>query len=291
MNKNKSNRLKADYFELLVCQDICSQYSVTFSYSKNIAEISNALLLSQNGKEKMIKQNNNLLKIKKDIKIILDKEIKSKGKIINVRWLGRDFVIENTTSDVDAKHLTERLTRFSVKSIDKGGNGTLKNLGMRSLKKYFNIDFKVETEEMYNKLRQKYLINNLKRIEIKKYCEQDDSRLKFANQNGKTYQNQLNKIISSSFNKSSQIIKLDFLKYITDNIDNDLYVIIANDNGVNVYKPKNKFVFKNDDKIIAKDIGNDGYNIYINNKKYFGVQTCATNKIGISAWCQRIFID
>lgn len=64
-NKEKSNRAAADYFELLVCQSICSMYNITFSYSTNLAELSNQVLKQDkiNKTEKLKLQNDNLLKI------------------------------------------------------------------------------------------------------------------------------------------------------------------------------------------------------------------------------------
>ena len=93
-NKEKSNRGQADYFELLVCQYICYLYKITFSYSENLAKLSNQVLSMENGEKRLKLQNDNFIKIQPEIKKILDNEIGQKGKIINVIWTGRHFVVE-----------------------------------------------------------------------------------------------------------------------------------------------------------------------------------------------------
>src|SRR3989304_920021 len=132
--KIKSNRAQADYFELLVCQYICHLYKATFSYSEDLAKLSNKILILPDGKERLKLQNDNFIKIQPKIKKILDYEISQKGKVVRVIWVGRNLLIE-TTSDVDAEHINKQRTRFSIKSIANTGTGTLKNLGARQIKK------------------------------------------------------------------------------------------------------------------------------------------------------------
>ena len=43
-------------------------------------------------------------------------------------------------------------------------------------------------------------------------------------------------------------------------------------------------------KILAKDITDTGFNIYINNKKFLNTQINCTNGLGISAFCMRVFL-
>lgn len=149
--KVKSNRAQADYFELLVAQCICHLHNIRFAYSKNLALLSNEVLKLPDGANRLKLQNDNLLRSTSRLKEILSSEILKKGKIIEVIWVGRKLTIK-TTSDVDAEHETHRFTRFSIKSISQSGTGTIKNLGMRSLKKYLNIDFKNEYDNMWQKL-------------------------------------------------------------------------------------------------------------------------------------------
>ena len=75
-NKEKSNRAQADYFELLVCQHICHLYKVTFSYSKDLAKLSNKVLERADGAIRLKLQNDNFIKIQPEIKKILDEAIK-----------------------------------------------------------------------------------------------------------------------------------------------------------------------------------------------------------------------
>jgi hypothetical protein len=167
--KVKSNRAQADYFELLVCQYICKKYNIRFVYSNNLEKLSNLILELPNGKERLKLQNDNLLKLTSKLDDILNYEVSKKGKIIDVIWVGRKLTIK-TVSDVDVKHvkhITYDFTRFSIKSIFKTGLGTIKNIGMRSLKKFLGIDFKPRYEEMWNNLINYLNKPNLPRKKLK----------------------------------------------------------------------------------------------------------------------------
>lgn len=287
--KVKSNRAQADYFELLVCQYICHLYSITFSYSKDLAKLSNKILTLPNGKERLKLQNDNFIKIQPKIKEILDYEINQKGKVVNVFWVGRNLLIE-TTSDVDAEHTSKQKTRFSIKSIANTGTGTLKNLGARQIKKFLNVDFSDQYEKMWKELR--FFLNkqDLSQNKIKKMVQKNSRLLKWATKNGKKYQISLNDLCFNSFNELPLNKKVNFLNFITDCNDNDLYVIIVNSNDVIIYKPvdKNLKLIKNIE-VKKNNMTDVGYTIFIDNKPTYRVQTNNTNGIGISAFCQRIF--
>ena len=287
--KVKSNRAQADYFELLVCQYICHLYNVTFSYSKDLAKLSNKILILPDGKARLKLQNNNFIKIQPKIKEILDYEIGQKGKVVRVIWVGRNLLIE-TTSDVDAEHINKQRTRFSIKSIANTGTGTLKNLGARQIKNFLGVDFSKQYEEMWLKLRN--YLNDLgaPQEKLKKKVQRNQKLLKWATENGRKYQIELNELCFNAFNLLSTKKTIDFLNFITDCNDDDLYVIIVNSVDVIIYKPIEKKL-----KIIKsieakKDKLTDvGYAIYIDGKPTYRVQTNNTNGIGISAYCQRIF--
>ena len=288
-NKSKSNRAQADYFELLVCQYICHLYNITFSYSKDMAELSNKVLSMEDGKDRLTLQNDHFIKIEPKIKEILDFEIKQKGKVIDVIWVGRKLSII-TTSDVDAEHISKRKTRFSIKSIAKSGQGTLKNLGLRMITKYMNVDFSNDCEDMWNSLRDYLNDYSSSKKQIKKIVQKNENMLSWAKNNGKEYQKKLNDQCFKAFNSLSLSNKINFLNFISDSEDDDLYVIIVNSKGVLVYKPIEKNL-KLINVIEAKkdNAANVGYSIYINNIPTYRVQTNNTNGIGISPFCQRIF--
>lgn len=287
--KVKSNRTQADYFELLVCQYICHLYNITFSYSKDLAELSNKILSLPSGTARLKLQNDNFIKTQSKIKEILDYEIGQKGKVVNVIWVGRNLLIE-TTSDVDAEHISRQKTRFSVKSIANTGTGTLKNLGARQIRKYLNIDFSNDYKQMWEELREYLSDFTSSQDQIKKRVQKNQKLLKWATENGKKYQIILNKLCFKSFNSLSLNQKINFLNFITDCDDDDLYVIIVNSTDVIIYKPveKNLKLIK---KIEAKKdkITDVGYTIFVDDKPTYRVQTNNTNGIGISAFCQRIF--
>ena len=294
-NKEKSNRAQADFFELLVCQYICHLYKITFSYSEDLAKLLNKVLAMESGEKRLKLQNDNFIKIQPEIKKILDDEISRKGKIINVIWTGRHFVIEQSTSDVDAEHSSKKKTRFSIKSIAKSGTGTLKNLGLGKLEKWFDFSFKDQTDKMWWEL-QSYIRkttgkDTAKRGELKKLAQKNQKVLEWAKRNGKIFQARLNSICLEKFNSLSPKQKREFLNFITDCHDEDLYVVIVNDSGVAIYKPVDKTAKLRDRIIAKKENGSDaGYTIYINRIPTYRVQTNNTNGIGISAFCQRIFL-
>jgi len=285
--KVKSNRAQADYFELLVANHICYLYNIGFSHNKNLAQLSNKILRLPNGVKRLKLQNENLLKLAPQLEKILSYETSKKGKVIEVIWLGRKLTIK-TTSDVDAKHITHKLTRFSIKSIAESGLGTIKNLGMRSLKEYLNVDFQTDYEKMWQELRTFIQKSKLSNSKLKKVILKRKKLLDFAFKNGKRYQQKLNNLCLRAFNNLSKEKKVNFLNFILDTRDKDLYVIIANSKGVIIYKPSNKEI-KTLPIIKAKGESDVGYTIFIDNIPTYRTQTNATNGIGISPFCQRVF--
>ncbi|MDD3607314.1 MAG: hypothetical protein PHQ20_00745 [Candidatus Moranbacteria bacterium] len=287
--KVKSNRAQADYFELLVCQYICHIYNATFSYSKDLAKLSNKILVLPDGRERLKLQNDNFIKIQPKIKEILDHEIRQKGKVIRVIWVGRNLLIE-TTSDVDAEHINKQKTRFSIKSIANTGTGTLKNLGARQIKNFLGVDFSKQYEKMWKKLRNYLNDNKAPQEKLKKKVQRNQKLLKWATENGREYQIELNELCFNAFNSLPTEKKIDFLNFITDCNDDDLYVIIVNSADVIIYKPVEKKLKVIKSIEAKKDKLTDvGYAICIDGKPTYRVQTNYTNGIGISAYCQRIF--
>jgi len=285
--KVKSNRAQADYFELLVAQYICHLHNVRFVYSKNLASLSNQILRLPNGANRLKLQNDNLLKLASKLKEILFFEILKKGKIIEVKWVGRKLTIK-TTSDIDTEHKTHTFTRFSIKSIGQSGTGTIKNLGMESLKKYLGIDFKNKYNEMWRKLRTHTKESKISRDKLKRKVLKSKKLLSWATKNGQKYQVELNKLCFKAFNNLSKEDKIGLLNFVLDAHDEDLYVIIVNLRGVIIYKPVEKEV-KLISNIKARKNSGVGYTIFINNIPTYRIQTNATNGIGISAFCQRAF--
>lgn len=287
--KVKSNRAQADYFELLVCQYICHLYKVTFSYSEDLAKLSNKILILPDGKERLKLQNDNFIKIQPKIKGILDYEISQKGKVIRVIWVGRNLLIE-TTSDVDAEHFNRQKTRFSIKSIANSGTGTLKNLGARQILKFLGVDFSQQYEEMWQRLRKYLQEPRMSQGKLKKKVQRNQKLLKWATENGRKYQIELNNLCFNNFNLLPMKKKIDFLNFVTDCNDDDLYVIIVNSIDVIIYKPvEKKLKIIKSIKARKNEMTDVGYAIYVDGKPTYRVQTNNTNGIGISAYCQRIF--
>lgn len=241
------------------------------------------------GRERLKLQNDNFIKIQPKIKEILDHEIRQKGKVIRVIWVGRNLLIE-TTSDVDAEHINKQKTRFSIKSIANTGTGTLKNLGARQIKNFLGVDFSKQYEKMWKKLRNYLNDNKAPQEKLKKKVQRNQKLLKWATENGREYQIELNELCFNAFNSLPTEKKIDFLNFITDCNDDDLYVIIVNSADVIIYKPVEKKLKVIKSIEAKKDKLTDvGYAICIDGKPTYRVQTNYTNGIGISAYCQRIF--
>ena len=294
-NEEKSNRSASDYFELLLTQYICSVYWLTFSYSNDLSDVMDKLLTLSNASERIALQNNNFKKIKPKVKEIIDFEITTKWEVIKVIWTGRHLEIK-TTSDVDVKHVTEKLTRFSVKSIWWDGFWTLKNVWMRWFKRLYGFNPIADYEDMWIKLKQ-YLISqwintyNKSKEDIKNICNSNPNLLEWANNNSRPYQKKFNKLACEWFNQLSNNEKKNYIAYISDSNDPDLYVIIINEslNEPIIYRPTNKYQI--DNNIIEWKITSDSeFQIYVDNMPLYRVQTNCTNWLWISAFCQRIFI-
>lgn len=295
-NEEKSNRSASDFFELLLTEYICSEYWLTFSYVADLSEVIAKLESLSNGQQRIFLQNNNFLKIKPKVKEIIDSEITSKWDVIKVIWTWRDLTIK-TTSDVDAKHTSEKLTRFSVKSISWDWLWTLKNVWMRGFKKLYWFDPKPDYEEMWIKLK-RYLIsqwinvNNKSKTDIKNICNANPKLLERANNNSRPYQRKFNELACNWFNALSNEKKKEYISYISDSNDPDLYVIIVNESQYEpiIYKPINEYQRK-EDNVIEWRLNSDAeFLIYVDNMPLYRVSTNCTNWLWISAFCQRIFI-
>lgn len=200
--KAKSNRAQADYFELLVGQHIAKKAGVGFGYVSDMARLSNMILRLPDGKNRLELQNNNLIRIIPEIDKIIGFEVGHKGRIIEVRWVGRKLSIK-TTSDIDAKHLSSSLTRFSVKSVEGLGSGTIKNLGLATLEDYLKIDFQNQSQEMWLKLRKFTLEHLISRVSLKRKVRRNKKWLQWATENGKKYQKEFNSLCYKAFNELS----------------------------------------------------------------------------------------
>lgn len=286
----KANRAQADLFELLVCRYICNICDINFDYLDDLKFLEKKILLVPNGNNRLKLQENNFIKLKPTIDKIVKLEIANKGKIVGVAWTGRSLS-DNSTSDINVKHENDKVTKLSVKSIEKSGTGTLKNIGAGKVNKLLSVDFEKEYNEMWLNLRNYLKDFKSSQREIKKRVQESSELLRWATENGKKYQLMLNKKYFKAFNNLSLEKKLNFINFITDYNDKDLYVFIVNSSGGFAYKPIDKKIE------FVKEIEADdnkktdvGYTIFINKKPAYRIQTNNTNGIGISAFCQRVFL-
>ena len=295
-NEEKSNRSASDYFELLLTQYICSEYWLTFSYSSDLSDVMDKLLSLSNAQERIALQNNNFRKIKSKVKEIIESEIISKWKIIQVIWTWRHLEIQ-TTSDVDVKHILGKLTRFSVKSISWDGFWTLKNVWMWRFKEFYGFDPIPDYNQMWEDLRE-YLTArwercwNLSNEEIKNMCNNNPLYKSWANGNSRKYQSKFNMLSCEWFNGLSNENKKKLINYMSDSNDPDLYVIIVNEAQFEplIYKPINQYRYESDNVIEWRINSDKEFVIYVDNIPLYRVSTNCTNWLWISPFCQRVFI-
>lgn len=295
-NEEKSNRSASDYFELLLTQYICSEYWLTFSYSNDLSDVMDKLLSLSNAKERIALQNNNFIKIKSKVKEIIDFEITIKWQVIQVIWTWRHLEIK-TTSDVDAKHISQRLTRFSVKSISGDWFWTLKNVWMWRFEEFYGFDPIPDYNQMWKDLRE-YLTAcwercwSLTNEEIKNMCNNNPLYRSWANDNSRKYQKKFNKLSCEWFNNLTNEDKKKLINYMSDSNDPDLYVIIVNESQFEplIYKPINEHRYGEDNVMEWRINSDKEFVIYVDNTPLYRVSTNCTNWLWMSPFCQRVFI-
>ncbi len=238
----KSNRSWSDYFELLLIQYICEEYNLYFPYDQDLSTIMEKLTSLDNGTQRIKLQNDNLKKIKPKVKEIIDIEILEKWELEVAIRVGRSLST-GTTSDIDVRHTSKSLTRFSVKSIWWSWNGTLKNIWRAKIKTCYGVDYDEKYNEMRGILKKHLRMETSSQEEIKRVCDNDLILGQRAEDNCRPYQKELNRLCCEGFNKNSIPQKLEILWFLSDAKDPDLYVIIVNEQQDEpiIYKPIIKF--------------------------------------------------
>lgn len=293
----KSNRSKADLFEVLISQFLIKHYKLDKDYSEEIKNLKEYIKKSFEDFDIRIKeQEERASLVLKPLIPYIDKIIEKNGKIIDIKWIGRLHQVEKTLSDVDVSFSNDLFLGLSLKST-RSGFGTQKNLGLKTVKKYLYIDIEKQYEDMWVNVKEE-----LKRLGLK-----DIAKLGRTSIRHKKYEFSVIKLIGKrfglplqkdsiqqsveNFNKLSSFKKRDFLKCIFGIEDNKLLLnILVRGNRVNIKWNKEYNSIISGKNLKAKIINDKSYSINVDEETILRVQSSFTNGIGISAFCQRAFL-
>jgi hypothetical protein len=291
--KEKSNRAKADLFELLVAKGLANFYKTNDNFDQEIEEIKNKILKSFDGDETQIKQQ-------------LERFDKTEGvlegwlvgeKILEVKkviWVGRD---KESISDVELILSNGSIKGISIKSVCHG-TGTEKNIGLATLKKSLGIDIDDMLEEMWIKvkssIKEKNIIDNIDALshEQIKDLKYEHPEIQII---GKSYglivQETAVRQSMENFNKLNDESKSLFLKYIFG-IEGNKKILkaIYDDNGVNIFWNDIYNNYFDGRYLQMVPCRGKSYMIAYKGKNILRVQSCFTNGVGLSPFCQRAFL-
>ncbi|MBU3940565.1 MAG: hypothetical protein KKH88_01405 [Nanoarchaeota archaeon] len=302
VNKNieKSNRAKADLFELLITQGLIDYFRLQINYLKQITDLKTNLMNFPDGNKRIYEQENKAKNLLPNIIKLLKRKVKNQGKIKGIVWIGRNFVKTQSLADIKIDFNDKSALGISLKSVGVG-TGTQKNVGYKTLKHYLGINLDEDLEKMWKQIKKGLSklggayskIATLSHSEIKK----NKYRYKKIQTIGKEYGLQVQKKATNEsvkkFNNLSLNGKLDFLKYLLGyNKKMELLTIIASKNNTISYSnEKYTPLVSGELKIEAKIIKDKSYCILINGTQALRLQSSFTNGVGISAFCQRAFLD
>lgn len=134
-NKNKSNRSKADLFEIIIASELSKNYKLLASdLGKERDQLINKISKFSDGEERVREQYERAkILIPSLVKKIDSEMIPRQGSIKLVDWVGRKWQEKGTLSDVNIIFKSGVSVGLSLKSTRKGG-GTQKILDIKNSK-------------------------------------------------------------------------------------------------------------------------------------------------------------
>ena len=294
----KSNRSKADYFELLLTESLIKRYGINKSYQKDIAERKAWIIVNfPDGKDRVIEQESRVPSTSSKLIDFLFTENITVAK--DVDWVGRLHQTEHTISDIDVILPNNDIIGISVKSV-KVGSGTQKNLGYSSLKRYLLLDIDIELEEMWRKIRQELrlsvdhkirALSGLPRRAIKDYKRIFPVIRTIGEKYGHPVQVSSVKQSIDNFNGLPELGKGTFMKLVFGVEKNRRVLnVLAREREVEIKWNRVQDAIVSGKDLRAYRIGDVSYGIYLESDLVIRVQASFTNGIGISAFCQRAFL-
>lgn len=302
MNKNieKSNRAKADLFELLFVDFLTSKYAIKRDYSKEIKKLKDFLKKFPDGIARINEQKDRVKIVILFSLDLLNEEVRKRGKIVDIVWTGRIFKKTKSIADLIISFTDKTNMGISLKSVGSG-TGTQKNIGYETVRQFLGVNLDADIKRMWGSVR-----NELRRLGGA-YARLADStqtkiknskyRLKKIEEVGRKYGLPVQKKATNEsikkFNKLNAADKINFLKELLGyEADMELVTIIIKGNKLISYTNKKYTpIFKGKVGIKAIKIRDKSYGILIDNTLVLRVQSSFTNGIGISAFCQRAFLD
>lgn len=297
-SRQKSNRSKADLFELLIVKELSRHYNLTYQeIEKFIEEITKRIEIFKDGSERVIEQQKRVKLLIPFLIKEIDKLIPKLGRPIKIIWIGRKWQTIKTLSDISINFSLGKNLGISIKST-RSGKGTQKNIGLKELKSYIGLNIDQKLLEMKKKIILKIARQNkeLKEIAEKGMTAVKKNKYKFPviQEIGKEFGVPLQKlaVIESvnCFNKLDLDKKKDFLNFIFGLTGNELLLNAFMSGKKNYIYWNNSLInlVGNDLKAVKK--GDKGYYISSKDKNIVRIQVNFTNGIGISAFCERAFI-
>jgi len=301
-SKNKSSRLKADFFEVLIALKICGYYNIDSSVLlKEYKELIQQLRKLKDGQARIDEQEKRAkLALPKIIKTLIKSSIGKKPPI-KVIWVGRGWQKSDSLSDIDLIFRSEELIGISLKST-RSGKGTQKNIGASKLKFYLGLDVENEMKAMWIKVRQELVKHGeiLKKLSTANVTTIKSAKYKIpiiqkiGKETGKDIQKIATQKSVALFNGLSLESKRSFLDFIFGTKEkNPLLVVLVEGGNVfcdwSNYPPYSSG--ENIKAVLGKEGGAKGYYIYVDDKSIIRIQVCFTNGIGLSAFCERAFLS
>lgn len=288
MNSSKDNRGAADYGELTLIKNLCAYAGIDFSYKKELKAQQDKLLNKPQGKLKKSQQDRVSKLLLKGCLQAIQKTF-TKCDIKDVRWVGRQK--KNSTEDVLV--VTNKGCVLISLKVTQKGSGTLKNLGARSLKS-IGVDLSSAKEAMYEavlkKASRQYSFKSGIR-DLKEKSRTNNSIVLMADEVSREHIEAMNTKI---FKAMKALKDKDLRSFIQDRImggKKSVWAVFVNGDTLEVYNQTKALEIKSTDVVEVKASSDVGLKIHKNGKPWIRANTCCTNGKGLSAVCQRYFLE
>lgn len=298
-SKRKSSRSKADLFEVLVAIELSQYYGLnTKSLEKEKNKLEQEISKFRDGKRRVEEQYERTKILIPFLIKKLDTEIISDyGKPSEIRWIGRRWQEEATLSDIDLIFNSGFSMGISLKST-RHGSGTQKNIGYGKLKQLLGLNINKELVEMWENIRADLLSEGgqLVKLATKSQSEIKDAKYKFpaiqkiGKKHGLLIQELAVEQSVALFNQLPRGRKLTFLEEIfgSESTKSLLNILVEGETPKLYWNKASQVFIKGD--IFAEKLKDKSYQIVASGKPIVRLQASFTNGIGISAFCERVFL-
>jgi len=301
-SKNKSSRLKADFFEVLVALGICDYYNLDNPVLlKEYTNLVWQLKKLKDGPARIDEQKERaVLAIPKIINELIGSPI-GKERPIKVIWVGRGWQKNKSLSDIDTLFKSGKLVGISLKST-RGGKGTQKNIGAGKLKLYLGLDVTDEIKAMWTQIRNELAqyggvlkkLSTAGKTNIKKNKYKFPIIQKIGEEAGKNVQKFAVEKSVTLFNGLLLENKKSFLDFIFGAKEKKPLLTALVEEETVFTGWNNNFPYsskKNIKAVLGKEGSTKGYYICVEDKPIIRIQASFTNGIGLSAFCERAFLS